>query len=570
MQTCKNCQSIIPDDIRSCPYCGSPVQNDDNDARKRLLLRLRASTLASSLVATVSAGAFVTYIIASTLILGYALLGVFLRPPVILIVTPLTLDFGKVEIGHQAVQPVMLKTNRDSQPAWKIVSGNPLWLSISLSNETKEPGNLSEVDYKVMANTTALTAGPYSAVINFTSNGGNTSVGVKLYVVAAPKGPEILGVNPSSGLNDGGTTVVITGTGFAAAATTVSFGTVQVAASDVTVNSDTQITVISPPANSSDLNSTIDVSVRTPIGTSAIGPADHFAYYALPSPPMLGISPTYIDTYTCPLSTDQTLRRCSVTLTNQSSSVDLPWSATSNSGQSSIVPPSQTIAAGSTEMVEIDVPDRTSDTITFTGPGNSVTVMLTYSPPQLGIDSTNINTYTCPLSTDQTFRRCNVTLTNQSSSVDLPWSAISNSGQSSIVAPSQTIAAGSTEMVEIDVPVKLSSESVTFTGPVNNVTVTLMYSPPVLTVSSTIIVLSQCPLSTDQTLRRCSVTLTNQSSSVDLPWSATSDSGQSSIVAPSQTIAAGGTESVEIDVPVKLSFESVTFTGPVNNVTVIL
>jgi hypothetical protein len=51
---------------------------------------------------------------------------------------------------------------------------------------------------------------------------------------------------------------------------------------------------------------------------------------------------------------------------------------------------------------------------------------------------------------------------------------------------------------------------------------------------------------------------------------ATSDSGQSSIVAPSQTIAAGSTEMVEIDVPVKLSYESVTFTGPVNNATVIL
>jgi hypothetical protein len=343
-------------------------------------------------------------------------------------------------------------------------------LSISLSNETKEPGNLSEVDYKVMANTTALTAGPYSAVINFASNGGNTSVGVKLYVVAAPKGPEILGVNPSSGLNDGGTTVVITGTGFATA-TTVSFGTVQVAASDVTVNNDTQITVISPPANSSDLNSTVDLSVTTPIGTSASSPADHFTYTSLPQ---LGISSTYINTYTCPLSTDQTLRLCSVTLNNQSSLIDLPWSANdSGGGGSTIAPPSQTIAPGSTESVEIDVPDRTSDTVTFTGPGNSVTVMLAYSPPQLGIDSTNINTYTCPLSTDQTFRRCSVTLTNQSSSVDLPWSATSDSGQSSIVAPSQTIAAGGTEMVEIDVPVKLSFESVTFTGPVNNVTVIL-------------------------------------------------------------------------------------------------
>jgi hypothetical protein len=93
------------------------------------------------------------------------------------------------------------------------------------------------------------------------------------YVVA----PAVSGISPTEG--SAGTSVTITGTGFTGA-TAVDFGTV--AASNFTVNSDTQVTAVSPAGSG-----TVDVMVTTAGGTSATSPADQFAYVAV-----TGISPT--------------------------------------------------------------------------------------------------------------------------------------------------------------------------------------------------------------------------------------------------------------------------------------
>jgi hypothetical protein len=377
------------------------MREDNDDARRHLLLRLRIGTSPSPLAATVAA---TPYLIASTLILGFVIVGLFLRPPTppTLNVTPLTLDFGKLELGKKAVKSVVIETSSVSNLTWKNVAGNPKWLNVAQSNVIKESDNLSEVVYdvtantgnlhegkysvtydvdvggvkdqqvqihiqviplsikplparlnvdpltldfgtqnagsqvtklltvsnsgqmdlkwivdkgnatwltldmvqgkilpgglpqviKVMVSTAHLTASPYSTRITFTSNGGNVSVDVKLSVVVrpTPNGPQVLGVIPSSGLNDGGTTVVLTGTGFTNASL-VSFGLAQVPARGFTVNSDTQITIVSPPANKINFNSTVDVTVTTPIGTSSTNPADHFTYHAPAIPTVTKISP---------------------------------------------------------------------------------------------------------------------------------------------------------------------------------------------------------------------------------------------------------------------------------------
>ena len=85
--------------------------------------------------------------------------------------------------------------------------------------------------------------------------------------------PAVTGVSPASGPLAGGTTVTITGTGFSAA-TAVDFGAV--AASSVIVNSDTQITAVSPAGTVG----TVDVTVTTADGTSATSPANQFTYVA--------------------------------------------------------------------------------------------------------------------------------------------------------------------------------------------------------------------------------------------------------------------------------------------------
>jgi IPT/TIG domain-containing protein/fibronectin type III domain protein len=83
--------------------------------------------------------------------------------------------------------------------------------------------------------------------------------------------PTIKKLSPKSGHAIGGTKVTITGTGFSGA-TAVDFGANE--GIIVSVNSDTSMTVESPPGTIG----TVDVTVTTPGGTSAITSKDHFKY----------------------------------------------------------------------------------------------------------------------------------------------------------------------------------------------------------------------------------------------------------------------------------------------------
>src|SRR5262249_59806102 len=79
--------------------------------------------------------------------------------------------------------------------------------------------------------------------------------------------------------------VVRTGRGFTGA-TSVAFG--GYLASAFIVNSDTQITALSP----SQAAGTVDVLVTTAAGTSTPATADHFTYTAASAPAVTSISPT--------------------------------------------------------------------------------------------------------------------------------------------------------------------------------------------------------------------------------------------------------------------------------------
>lgn len=90
-------------------------------------------------------------------------------------------------------------------------------------------------------------------------------------VAAVPAtAPTVTGVSPSTGSVAGGETIVVTGTGFDAAAT-VNFGST--GASSVTVDSATQIAAVAPAASSA---GTVDITVTTPAGTSATSSADQY------------------------------------------------------------------------------------------------------------------------------------------------------------------------------------------------------------------------------------------------------------------------------------------------------
>ncbi len=95
-------------------------------------------------------------------------------------------------------------------------------------------------------------------------------------------GPTVTGLAPATGSITGGTTVVITGTGFTPAAT-VTFG---LATATVTYNSATQLTATSPAHAAG----TVDVLVTTAAGTSPNTTADNFVYGSGPNITLLSPS----------------------------------------------------------------------------------------------------------------------------------------------------------------------------------------------------------------------------------------------------------------------------------------
>ena len=93
--------------------------------------------------------------------------------------------------------------------------------------------------------------------------------------------PVVTSVSPDTGVDTGGTSVTITGSGFTGA-TAVMFGS---SAETYTVDSDTEITATTNSAG----NGTVDVTVTTPDGTSAITPSDQFTFVSAPA--VTGVSP---------------------------------------------------------------------------------------------------------------------------------------------------------------------------------------------------------------------------------------------------------------------------------------
>ena len=99
--------------------------------------------------------------------------------------------------------------------------------------------------------------------------------------------PTITGVSPNTGPATGGTSVIITGTGFTGASA-VKFGGAN--AFSYTINSATQITAVDPAGSG-----IVDITVTVPVaGTSAIASADQFTYTAVPAIGSFTVNPTSV------------------------------------------------------------------------------------------------------------------------------------------------------------------------------------------------------------------------------------------------------------------------------------
>lgn len=148
------------------------------------------------------------------------------------------------------------------------VTGSP---SITVNSDTQ----ITAVSPPALVGTVDITV--------ITANGASaTSAADQFTYGASPSLPVVTGINPNSG--PAGTSVVISGSGFTGA-TTVGFGAT--GSPNITVNSDTQITAVTPFGSG-----TVDVTVVTPAGSSTPVAADQFAYGAASGLPVVtGISP---------------------------------------------------------------------------------------------------------------------------------------------------------------------------------------------------------------------------------------------------------------------------------------
>jgi hypothetical protein len=135
----------------------------------------------------------------------------------------------------------------------------------------------------ITATAPALAAGTYHVTVT-TPNGTSATSPADQYTAVNAAVPAVVYISVTSGPAAGGTSVVVTGVGFTGA-TAVNFGAV--AAASFTVNSDTQITVPSPPQPAGP----VDITVTTLAGTSAVVAADQFTYtQAVPT--VTGVSPS--------------------------------------------------------------------------------------------------------------------------------------------------------------------------------------------------------------------------------------------------------------------------------------
>ena len=200
---------------------------------------------------------------------------------------------GADQFTYVFAQPKITSISPTSGP---VAGGTPVTITgSSFTGATKVLfGTVAASRFMVNSATQITTVSPAAAGsgtvdVTVTTPGGMSAISMadKFTYVAPPAIPTIASISPTSGPVAGGTPVTITGSNFTGA-TKVLFGAV--AASSFTVNSATQITAVSPAAAGS---GTVDVTVTTPGGTSAISPADKFTYVAPPAIPIVtGISPT--------------------------------------------------------------------------------------------------------------------------------------------------------------------------------------------------------------------------------------------------------------------------------------
>jgi hypothetical protein len=177
--------------------------------------------------------------------------------------------------------------------------------SVTIGGTVVPPASVTVQNANVL--TFFLPAGAAGTVdVTVTAPGGTSDPvpgGFRYQSPPPPPFPVVTAVSPNSGTTAGGTSVTITGTGFNAAVTKVSFGST--AAASFRVTSSTSITAVTPAESAG----AVDVRVTSRIfGPSPTGPGDVFTYQVPCTTTITGTNPTKLTVssgLTCLVGADQ-------------------------------------------------------------------------------------------------------------------------------------------------------------------------------------------------------------------------------------------------------------------------
>ncbi len=195
--------------------------------------------------------------------------------------TPTSVDLGKAPFGPLASASTPVS---GSNPATVVIPASPIAAVGPIT--AGSPGNFEAYPGASIADITFTVPSGSSDLGNTTCAApSNPAPMVTVPIVSAPVPPTVSAISPTNGPLSGGTVVTITGTGLNGA-TEVDFGSTP--GTSLMPMSDTSVMVTSPAATSA---GPVDVTVKTPGGTSSTSSADKFTYNA-PAPTVTSISPT--------------------------------------------------------------------------------------------------------------------------------------------------------------------------------------------------------------------------------------------------------------------------------------
>ena len=311
-------------------------------------------------------------------------------------VTPTTATLGPVTEGYQktATTQITINTSGTGTVSWNASydKNQGSWLLLNTTNGQIQAPNSQPI---TLSAATGMKAGTYSVNVSITNPQSNKTLtfAVTFTVQALPA--ELSSVAPNPLTLTTATQGYTQPVSAQATLSTTGSGTL-----NWTATSDANWLSLGNMSGQIQAPSTQTVTIIATTGLQAGNYTGNITFTNAQSGKQLTLAVTFtvqpapllsINTNTLNMSTDCQPRRtgwiCFVTLTNQSTTDSLTWtSASTNSGTTvvTVIPATNTLAAGQSQRVQISIALQQrgafSDTVVFTGPGNSQTVTLSYTP----------------------------------------------------------------------------------------------------------------------------------------------------------------------------------------------